>query len=54
MLIIRQELQNGSLVRILPDDSQQVDIHAIYPSRLETSAKRKVFVTLLEAALKKV
>ncbi|WP_428033394.1 LysR substrate-binding domain-containing protein [Amphritea sp.] len=51
---IREELNRGHLIRILPDYSQQADIHAIYPSRLETSAKRKVFVTLLETALKKV
>lgn len=48
---IKQELASGTLVQVLPGFAQEADIHAIYSTRLETSAKLRACVTLLEQAL---
>ncbi|GLQ74375.1 LysR family transcriptional regulator [Vibrio penaeicida] len=48
---VKDEITKGKLIRILPDFEQQADIHAIFPVRLETSAKLKVCVNLLKSRL---
>jgi LysR family transcriptional activator of dmlA len=50
---IKDELASGALVRILPAYWQPAHINAIYPARLETSAKLRACVTHLEAELHK-
>jgi LysR family transcriptional activator of dmlA len=41
-------LADGSLVRVLPEYSQQADVWAIYPARLGTTANVRVCVQFLE------
>lgn len=48
---VQQEINAGQLVRVLPQYAQPADVYALYPSRLETSAKLKVVVSKLEQAL---
>ncbi len=48
---VKEDLASGHLVRVLPQYSQPADIRAIYPSRLETSAKLRAAVTYFEAKL---
>ncbi|SEG50028.1 LysR family transcriptional regulator [Marinobacterium lutimaris] len=48
---IKEELVDGRLIQVLPEFSQEADIHAIYSTRLETSAKLRACVNLLEEAL---
>jgi LysR family transcriptional activator of dmlA len=42
------DLRDGTLLRILPEYSQDADVWAVYPSRLTTSAKVRVCVEFLE------
>ena len=44
-------IARGDLVRLLPDYAQEVDVWAVSPSRLSTSAKVRVCVDFLEAWL---
>ena len=48
---VQAELDSGQLIRVLPDYCQPADVYAIYPFRLETSAKLRVVVNLLEEQL---
>lgn len=50
---VKEEIDTGKLVQVLPDYTQEADIHAIYSTRLETSAKLRACVTLLEEAFAK-
>ena len=50
---IQTELEQGTLVRILPEYHQNADIWAIYPTRLSNSSKLKACVEFLEQALPK-
>ena len=43
------ELRSGRLVRLLPDWRQEANIWAVYPTRLERSAKVRVCVEFLQA-----
>lgn len=44
-------LEEGTLVHVLPEFVQEADIWAVYPARLETSAKVRVCVEWLQKAL---
>ncbi|GAA0765420.1 LysR family transcriptional regulator [Ideonella azotifigens] len=44
-------ITEGKLVQVLPDHSQAADVWAVYPSRLDTSAKVRVCVEFLQAHL---
>jgi len=44
-------LRAGDLVQLLPDWTQEANIWAVYPNRLETSAKVRVCIDWLEAAI---
>lgn len=44
-------LQAGQLVQVLPEYRQQAAVWAVYPSRLETSARLRVCVEFLQAYL---
>lgn len=46
-------IARGDLVHLLPDYAQEVDVWAVTPSRLSTSAKLRVCVEFLEAWLAK-
>ncbi|WP_020693859.1 LysR family transcriptional regulator [Noviherbaspirillum massiliense] len=46
-------LENGDLVRVLPQYRQEADVWAVYPSRLSSSAKVRVCVQFLEQWLNK-
>lgn len=50
---ITTELKKGILVRVLPEYRQDADIWAIYPTRLNNSAKLKACVQFLENELPK-
>ena len=41
-------LQRGQLVQVLPDWQQEANIWAVYPTRLERSAKVRVCVEFLQ------
>jgi len=45
---VAELLREGKLARVLPDWSQEANIYATYPSRLETSAKVRVTVEFLQ------
>lgn len=45
-------LQAGQLVQVLPEYRQQAAVWAVYPSRLETSARLRVCVEFLQAYLR--
>ncbi|KQP35400.1 LysR substrate-binding domain-containing protein [Pseudorhodoferax sp. Leaf274] len=45
-------IQEGKLVHILPEYTQEANVWAVYPSRLNTSAKVRVCVSFLEEFLK--
>lgn len=45
---VRQEIEAGLLVPVLPEYSQQADVWAVYPSRLSVSARVRVCVEFLE------
>jgi LysR family transcriptional activator of dmlA len=47
-------LQSGALLHILPDYYQQANVWAVYPSRLEGSAKLRVCVDWLEQSLQRI
>jgi len=49
---VADDLRRGSLVHILPEYKQQADIYAVYPTRLETSAKLRVCVNFFKDRLK--
>ena len=42
------ELESGRLVRVLPEWQQEANIWAVYPTRLDRSAKVRVCVEFLE------
>lgn len=44
-------LASGALVQVLPDQTQEANVWAVYPSRLSSSAKLRVCVDWLEASL---
>jgi LysR family transcriptional activator of dmlA len=44
-------IAEGKLVHILPDYAQEANVWAVYPSRLDTSAKVRVCVEFLQAHL---
>jgi LysR family transcriptional activator of dmlA len=44
-------IQEGKLVHILPEYTQEANVWAVYPSRLNTSAKVRVCVSFLEQFL---
>ena len=45
---VRPSIEEGLLARILPDYEQGADVWAVYPARLSSSAKVRVFVEFLE------
>ncbi|MFL9925387.1 LysR substrate-binding domain-containing protein [Herbaspirillum lusitanum] len=45
---VQPQLDSGRLVRILPDYRQDANIWAVYPARLDTSAKVRVCVEFLQ------
>jgi hypothetical protein len=45
---VAADLQAGSLVQLLPEWQQQANIWAVYPTRLERSAKVRVCVEFLQ------
>ncbi|WP_432470464.1 LysR family transcriptional regulator [Amphritea sp. HPY] len=49
---VEELLHKGVLMHVLPEYRQRADIYAVYPSRLETSAKLRVCVSYLEAQLR--
>jgi DNA-binding transcriptional LysR family regulator len=45
---VREDVEQGRLVRILPDwEPDPVELHALYPSRLDSSPKVRVFLQFL-------
>ncbi len=44
---VREALENGTLVRVLPSYEQEANVLAVYPARLSTSAKLRVCVEFL-------
>jgi LysR family transcriptional regulator, transcriptional activator for dmlA len=44
-------LKRGKLVRLLPEWTQEANVWAVYPTRLETSAKVRVCIDWLHAAI---
>lgn len=48
---IHTDLQDGHLVRVLPEFQQQADISAVYPLRLTESAKVRVCIEFLQQRL---
>ncbi|MDO6563596.1 LysR substrate-binding domain-containing protein [Amphritea sp. 1_MG-2023] len=48
---VQPALNSGQLINVLAQYSQPADVYAIYPARLETSAKLRVVVNLLEQGL---
>lgn len=44
-------LQRGDLVRLLPEWTQEANVWAVYPARLETSAKVRVCIDWLQATV---
>ena len=44
-------LASGDLVQLLPDWTQEANVWAVYPARLETSAKVRVCIDWLDAAI---
>jgi LysR family transcriptional regulator, transcriptional activator for dmlA len=49
---VGRSIRSGQLLRILPDYFQEADVWAVYPSRVSSSAKVRVFVELLQESLK--
>ena len=49
----KPHIDEGRLVRVLPDYAQDADVWAVYPVRLSNSAKLKVCVEFLEEYFKK-
>nr|WP_281460109.1 LysR substrate-binding domain-containing protein [Pseudomonas sp. P13] len=47
-------LDQGKLVRVLPDYTQSANVWAVYPTRLADSAKLRVCVEFLESYLKRL
>jgi len=50
---VHPSIEKGLLVRILPEYQQVADVWAVYPARLFSSAKVRVFVEFLENWLEK-
>lgn len=50
---VQPSIEKGLLVRILPEYQQVADVWAVYPARLSSSAKVRVFVEFLENWLEK-
>ncbi len=48
---IAEDVHTGKLVQLLPEYTQKADIYAVYPSRLETSAKLRVCVHYFKSKL---
>lgn len=51
---VADDLRRGDLIHILPEYKQHADIHAVYPTRLETSAKLRVCVNFFKERLSAV
>jgi DNA-binding transcriptional LysR family regulator len=46
--VVREDVDQGRLVRVLPDwEPEPVELHALYPSRLDSSPKVRVFLQFL-------
>ena len=45
---VAPSIRNGRLVRILPEYEQKAHVWAVYPARLSSSAKVRIFVEFLE------
>lgn len=48
---VHDDLRAGRLVQVLPDYCQEAPVHAVYPSRLASSAKLRLCVEYLQAKL---
>lgn len=51
---VAPSIVSGRLVRLLPEYEQAADVWAVYPARLSSSAKVKVFVEFLQEWLEKI
>jgi len=49
---VKQLLEQGALVQVLPDYSQSANVWAVYPTRLSHSAKLRVCVEFLVSYFK--
>ncbi|MBR9828163.1 MAG: LysR family transcriptional regulator [Oceanospirillales bacterium] len=49
---VRQELEQGTLVRVLPQWQQTADVYAVYSRTTQSSAKLRVFIENLEQYLR--
>jgi DNA-binding transcriptional LysR family regulator len=46
--MVRVDVEQGRLVRLLPEwEPEPVELHALYPSRLNSSPKVRVFLQFL-------
>jgi DNA-binding transcriptional LysR family regulator len=46
--VVREDVEQGRLIRILPEwEPEPVELHALYPSRLDSSPKVRVFLQFL-------
>ena len=45
---VAPSIRKGRLVRILPEYEQEAHVWAVYPARLSSSAKVRIFVEFLE------
>jgi DNA-binding transcriptional LysR family regulator len=46
--VVRADVEHGRLIRVLPDwEPEPVELHALYPSRLDSSPKVRVFLQFL-------
>jgi len=46
--VVRADVEQGRLIRILPDwEPDPVELHALYPSRLDSSPKVRAFLQFL-------
>jgi DNA-binding transcriptional LysR family regulator len=50
--VVRDDVAHGRLVRVLPDwEPEAVELHALYPSRLNSSPKVRAFLQFLRGPL---
>ena len=46
--VVQPDIQDGRLVRVLPEwEPDPVELHALYPSRLDSSPKVRAFLDFL-------
>jgi DNA-binding transcriptional LysR family regulator len=46
--VVRADVEQGRLIRVLPDwEPKPVELHALYPSRLNSSPKVRAFLQFL-------